>query len=180
MKIDKAELDAQLAENPTQAVAMVSVRAIDELSQMMIKAGIHDAASVSMVMGLCAWLTSVLDGKATDPGQALVDAAKTIDEAVLQELDRCQHFVQELHDRVKLAESRALVSEQYAGWYLRLRDGKSGNIRTGIVEWGDVEPEGEGDCPIEFYEPVEGEELDAAMEDLDNPTAAMPPPSEFA
>lgn len=154
MKIDKAELDAQLAENPTQAVAMVSVRAIDELSQMMIKAGIHDAASVSMVMGLCAWLTSVLDGKATDPGQALVDAAKTIDEAVLQELDRCQHFVQELHDRVKLAESRALVSEQYAAWYLRLRDGNAGDLY--------VEQDSSHGGFI-------GEDLDQLMEDLDEP-----------
>lgn len=154
MKIDKAELDAQLAENPTQAVAMVSVRAIDELSQMMIKAGIHDAASVSMVMGLCAWLTSVLDGKATEPGQALVDAAKTIDEAVLQELDRCQHFVQELHDRVKRAESRALVSETYAAWYLRLRDG------------------GTTLCAAQFHPGIEahviaGDVLDAEMEDID-------------
>lgn len=154
MKIDKAELDAQLAENPGQAVAMVSVRAIDELSQMMIKAGVHDAASVSMVMGLCAWLTSVLDGKATEPGKALVDAAKTIDEAVLQELDRCQHFVQELHDRVKLAESRALVSEQHAAWYLRLRDG------------------GTTLCAAKFHPNiedlvVEGDALDFEMEDID-------------
>lgn len=155
MKIDKAELDAQLAENPTQAVAMVSVRAIDELSQMMIKAGIHDAASVSMVMGLCAWLTSVLDGKATEPSQALVDAAKTIDEAVLQELDRCQHFVQELHDRVKLAESRALVNETYAAWYLRLRDG------------------GTTLCAANFHPDFEGHvvggfALDTEMEDIDD------------
>lgn len=155
MKIDKAELDAQLAENPTQAVAMVSVRAIDELSQMMIKASVHDAASVSMVMGLCAWLTSVLDGKATEPGQALVDAAKTIDEAVLQELDRCQNFVQELHDRVKLAESRALVSETYAAWYLRLRDG------------------GTTLCAAQFHPGIEahvigGDVLDTEMEDIDD------------
>ena len=163
MKIDKAELDAQLAENPTQAVAMVSVRAIDELSQMMIKAGVHDAASVSMVMGLCAWLTSVLDGKATDPGQALADAAKTIDEAVLQELDRCQHFVQELHDRVKLAESRALVSEDHARWYLRLRDG------------------GTTLCAAKFHPNIEdlvieGTDLDSEMEDIDaeNKDTAMP------
>lgn len=160
MKIDKAELDAQLAENPTQAVAMVSVRAIDELSQMMIKAGIHDAASVSMVMGLCAWLTSVLDGKATNPGQALVDAAKTIDEAVLQELDRCQHFVQELHDRVKLAESRALVSEDYARWYLLLRDGENHNLQV-----GENKNMG-GGGQFEFFS-ISGEELDAAMEDAD-------------
>lgn len=154
MKIDKAELDAQLAENPGQAVAMVSVRAIDELSQMMIKAGVHDAASTSMVMGLCAWLTSVLDGKATEPGQSLVDAAKTIDEAVLQELDRCQHFVQKLHDRVKLAESRALVSEQHAAWYLRLRDG--GTTLCAAKLHPNIE-----DLV------VEGDALDFEMEDID-------------
>ena len=123
----------------------------------MIKAGIHDAASVSMVMGLCAWLTSVLDGKATEPGQALVDAAKTIDEAVLQELDRCQHFVQELHDRVKLAESRALVSEDHARWYLLLRDGENHDIEVGtrtLIGGGEFDFSG-----------ISGEDLDAAMED---------------
>lgn len=123
MRIDEKELNEQLAVNATETVAMVSVRAIGELSCMMDAAGTHDEASTSMVMGLCAWLTSVLDGKAADPAKAFVDASKTLDAAVLDELSRCQHYVAEMHERTKKAESLALVSEDYARWYLRLRDG---------------------------------------------------------
>lgn len=153
MQIDPKELERSMVDQPAQTVAMVAVQAIGELSGMMDKAGIHDEASTGLVMGLCAWLTSVLDGKDARPGQALVDAAKTLDRATLDELSRCQHFVQDLHERTKKAESVALVNEQYAGWYLRLRDDPSvlrvSEPRVSMAE-------------------LSGDDLDHRMEDLDN------------
>lgn len=153
MQINPKQLAASMEDNPTQTVAMVAVQAIGELSGMMDKAGIHDEASESLVMGLCAWLTSVLDGKDPEPGQALVDAAKTLDRATIDEMSRCQHFVQELHGRTKKAESVALVNEQYAGWYLRLRDDK--DCEVGAYEY------------VRDGEQVWGEALDHRMEDMD-------------
>lgn len=153
MQIDQKELAQSMEDKPTQTVAMVAVQAIGELSGMMDKAGIHDEASEGLVIGLCAWLTSVLDGKDAEPGQALVDAAKTLERATLDELSRCQHFVQDLHDRTKKAESIALVNEQYAGWYLRLRDNPE------VLQV--VEP-----C-VNFCK-LSGDNLDHRMEDLDS------------
>jgi len=155
MKIDDKEWNAALEENPTQTVAMVAVQAIGELSGVLDAAGAHDEATVALVLGVCAWLTSVLDGKDPAPGQALVDTAKTLDAAVLAELSRCQHYVAELNERTRKAESIALVNEQYAGWYLRLRDGDSGEA---VVVTGDLRD------PIR----CEAEDLDALMEDLNN------------
>lgn len=167
MRIDEKELNEQLAVNATETVAMVAVRAIGELSCMMDAAGTHDEASTSMVMGLCAWLTSVLDGKSANPAYAFVDAAKTLDDAMLDELSRCQHYVAEMHERTKKAESLALVSEDYARWYLRLRDNPDGPVFACNEE------------PIDRHAQIFGEELDALMEDLDIPSSAPPPPSEF-
>lgn len=156
MRIDEKELARSMEENPVQTVAMVAVQAIGELSGVMDKAGAHDEATESLVIGLCAWLTSVLDGKDPAPGQALVDAAATIDRAVLQEVSRCQHFVADLNERTRKAVSEALVSKQYAGWYLRLRDGQSGTLG---VQHG---------CE-DIENLVDGLDLDAEMEDLDEP-----------
>lgn len=154
MRIDEKELNAALAGNPTQTVAMVAVQAIGELSGVMDKAGAHDEATEALVIGLCAWLTSVLDGKDPTPGQALVDASSTIDRSVLQEVSRCQHFVADLNERTRKAESEALVSKQYAGWYLRLRDDPT---VLEVVE------------PYVSYAQVSGVALDERMEDLDEP-----------
>lgn len=157
MRIDEKELARAMEDNQMQTVAMVAVQAIGELSGVMDKAGAHDEATEALVMGLCAWLTSVLDGKDPTPGQALVDAAATIERSVLDELSRCQHFVAELNERTRKAESEALVNKQYAGWYLRLRD-ESGDINAFVKRWGASD-----------QERVFGEELDAHMEDLDEP-----------
>lgn len=154
MRIDEKELALAMKENPTQTVAMVAVQAIGELSGVMDKAGAHDEATEALVIGLCAWLTSVLDGKDPAPGQALVDAAATIDRSVLQEVSRCQHFVADLNERTRKAESKALVSNQYAGWYLRLRDDPQ---ILQVVE------------PYVSFAQLAGVELDERMEDLDEP-----------
>lgn len=158
MRIDEKELNFALAEHPTQTVAMVAAQAIGELSAVMDAAGAHDDASRSLVTGLCAWLTSVLDGKDSAPGLALVGAAKVLEKSLLEEVDRCQHFVAELNERTRKAESEALVNKQYADWYLRLRDGDSGDAytATGMHDYGD-------------FKHVSGDELDAIMEDLDEP-----------
>lgn len=153
MRIDEKELARAMEDNPVQTVAMVAVQAIGELSGVMDKAGAHDEATESLVIGLCAWLTSVLDGKDPEPGQALVDAAATIDRSVLEEVSRCQHFVADLNERTRKAESETLVNKQYAGWYLRLRDGGAGELT--VVD----------DC----FNGYEGGDLDGAMEDLDEP-----------
>lgn len=155
MRIDEKELARAMEDNPVQTVAMVAVQAIGELSGVMDKAGAHDEATEALVIGLCAWLTSVLDGKDPAPGQALVDAAATIDRSVLDELSRCQHFVADLSERTRKAESEALVSKQYAGWYLRLRDGRGASNKFWLTDADDR------------Y--LEGEDLDAMMEDLDEP-----------
>jgi hypothetical protein len=152
MKIDEKELALAMEDNPVQTIAMVAVQAIGELSGVMDKSGAHDEATESLVIGLCAWLTSVLDGKDPAPGQALVDAAATIDRSVLEEVSRCQHFVADLNERTRKAESEALVSKQYAGWYLKIRDGES-NLDVGMWEHGGMEK-------------VLGEDLDNWMEDL--------------
>lgn len=154
MKIDEKELALAMEDNPVQTIAMVAVQAIGELSGMMDKAEIHDEASVGLVMGLCAWLTSILDGTDTQPGQALVDAAKTLDNAVLNELSRCQHYLQEMHERTRKAESESMVSKQYAGWYLRLRDYPQ---VLQVIE------------PHVSLAPLSGVELDERMEDLEEP-----------
>lgn len=158
MRINEKELALAMEDNPVQTVAMVAVQAIGELSGVMDKAGAHDEATEALVIGLCAWLTSVLDGKDSAPGQALVDAAKTLDRSLLEEVSRCQHFVADLNERARKAESEALVSKQYAGWYLRLRDGDSGDAytATGMHDYGD-------------FKHVSGDELDTIMEDLDEP-----------
>ncbi|BBI47397.1 hypothetical protein [Pseudomonas phage HU1] len=153
MRIDEKELARAMEDNPVQTVAMVAVQAIGELSGVMDKASAHDEATESLVIGLCAWLTSVLDGKDPEPGQALVDAAATIDRSVLEEVSRCQHFVADLNERTRKAESETLVNKQYAGWYLRLRDGGAGELT--VVD----------DC----FNGYEGGDLDVAMEDLDEP-----------
>jgi len=153
MRIDEKELARAMEDNPVQTVAMVAVQAIGELSGVMDKAGAHDEATESLVIGLCAWLTSVLDGKDPAPGQALVDAAATIDRSVLDELSRCQHFVADLNERTRKAESEAMVSKQYAGWYLRLRDGSGPRNGFWLSDANDS------------Y--LEAENLDALMEDLD-------------
>lgn len=154
MRIDEKELARAMEDNPMQTVAMVAVQAIGELSGVMDKAGAHDEATESLVIGLCAWLTSVLDGKDSDPGQALVDAAATIDRSVLDELSRCQHFVADLNERTRKVESEALVNKQYAGWYLRIRDGNAGDLCI------DQDSSHKG---------IVGEELDSLMEDMDEP-----------
>jgi hypothetical protein len=156
MMINEKELARAMEDNPVQTVAMVAVQAIGELSGVMDKAGAHDEASEALVIGLCAWLTSVLDGKDAAPGQALVDTAKTMARSLVEEVSRCQHFVAELNDRTRKAESEALVSKQYASWYLRLRDGNAGDA---VVITGDLRD------PIH----CEREDLDALMEDLDEP-----------
>lgn len=154
MMINEKELARAMEDNPVQTVAMVAVQAIGELSGVMDKAGAHDEATEALVMGLCAWLTSVLDGKDSAPGQALVDTAKTLDRSLLEEVSRCQHFVADLNERTRKAESEALVSKQYAGWYLRLRDDPQ------VLEV--VEPH------VSFAQ-LAGVELDERMEDLDEP-----------
>jgi len=156
MKIDDKEWNASLEENPTQTVAMVAVQAIGELSGVLDAAGAHDEATVALVLGVCAWLTSVLDGKDAAPGQALVDTAKAIDAAVLDELSRCQHYVAELSERTRKAESVAIVNEQYARWYLRLRDDITCKVSAGIhgFQFGET-----------TFESLMEEQLDEAMED---------------
>ena len=154
MRIDEKELALAMEENPVQTVAMVAVQAIGELSGVLDKAGAHDEATEALVIGLCAWLTSVLDGKDSAPGQALVDAAKTLDRSLLEEVSRCQNFVAELNERTRKAESESLVSKQYAGWYLRLRDGNAGDLCI------DLDSQHKG---------IIGEELDGLMEDLEEP-----------
>ena len=155
MRIDEKELARAMEDNPVQTVAMVAVQAIGELSGVMDKAGAHDEATEALVIGLCAWLTSVLDGKDSAPGQALVDAAKTLDRSLLEEVSRCQHFVADLNERTRKAESEALVSKQYAGWYLRLRDGGGPSKGFWLTDADEIN--------------LEAEDLDALMEDLDDP-----------
>lgn len=157
MRINEKELSAALAGNPTQTVAMVAVQAIGELSGVLEKAGAHDEATEALVIGLCAWLTSVLDGKDSAPGQALLDAAKTLDRSIIEEVSRCQHFVSDLNERARKAESQAMVSKQYAGWYLRLRDEELPASPLEVVN------------PWINLVPIRGEALDEYMEDLDEP-----------
>lgn len=159
MRIDEKELARAMEDNPVQTVAMVAVQAIGELSSVMDKAGVHDEATEALVIGLCAWLTSVLDGKDSAPGQALVDATKSLDRSMLEETSRCQHFVANLNERTRKAESEALVSKQYASWYLRLRDDEM-ELQGLSVGWA------EGQDSFHY---VRGVELDQFMEDLDEP-----------
>jgi len=168
MNISEKEIEAGMEENPTQTVAMVAVQAIAQLSDLLYKAGGHDEDSERMVLGLCAWLTSVLDGKDPAPADALLDAAKTANQALIDEASRCQHYLTEMHERTKRAESIASINELYAGWYLRLRDRKSGKICAAYAH--------DSFCD----RVIDGEDLDAEMEDLDTPSAALPPPEEFA
>jgi hypothetical protein len=153
MNIDPKQIDQGMIDAPTQTVAMVAVQAIGELSDLLYKNCAHDESSERMVMGLCAWLTSVLDGKDPEPANALLNASKAIEQSLIDELARSQHYLAEMVERTKKAESTALVNDQYARWYLRLRDDEECYI-------GAYEGVREGDQLL-------GEELDIAMEDLD-------------
>lgn len=155
MNIDPKQIDQGMTDAPTQTVAMVAVQAIAELSDLLYKSGGHDEASERLVMGLCAWLTSVLDGRGPAAANALLDATKTIEQSLIDELSRAQHYLAETVERAKAAESKALVNELFAGWYLRLRDGNCGDA---TVVTGDLRD------PIR----IEGAELDLLLEDLDD------------
>lgn len=140
-------------EQPDVAVAMTAVQVIAELSEALYAAEGHTPKTEALVLSTCAWLTSILDGKAANPALAFVDAAWTVEQSLLDEVSRCQHFLTQTVEKAKLAESRAEMNELYAGWYLRLREGDSGELSVTTIG----------------YDPkmVGGEELDAAMEDLD-------------
>src|SRR5690606_32061500 len=112
-------------------VAAVAVQIIGELSRMLDKGYPHDDDSTAMVIGSVSWLNSVIDGSGVNPTLVGADfsvALKCINESLLDEVSRCQHYLQQKIDEAKAAESRALVNELYAGWYLRLRDRKSGPL----------------------------------------------------
>jgi hypothetical protein len=146
-KIEEVRVDA-----PEVNVAMTAVQVIAELSQMLYELDGHTPKSEALVLSTCAWLTSILDGKAANPAYAFIDAAKTVETSLLDEVSRCQHFLTQMVEKANLAESRAEMHELYAGWYLRLRD-NPGDIAAGYVGHdGEV---------------YAGEKLDAVMEDLD-------------
>lgn len=141
-------------EQPEVAVAMTAVQVIAELSQMLYDGQGHTPKSEALVLSTCAWLTSILDGKAANPAYAFINAAQTVEQSLLDEVSRCQHFLTQMVEKTKLAESRADMHELYAGWYLRLRDG------------------GTTLCAAQFHPSFEdrvldGEELDKEMEDID-------------
>lgn len=139
-------------EQPEVAVAMTAVQVIAELSEALYAAEGHTPKTEALVLSTCAWLTSILDGKAANPAYAFINAAQTVEQSLLDEVSRCQHFLTQMVEKTKLAESRADMHELYAGWYLRLRD-EPGDISAGYVGHdGDI---------------YSGEKLDAAMEDLD-------------
>lgn len=153
-------------------VAAVAVQIIGELSRMLDKGYPHDDDSAAMVIGSVSWLNSVIDGSGINPtaiGTDFETALKCVNESLLDEISRCQHYLQQKIDEAKAAEGRALANELYAGWYLRLRDRKSGSLAVVDLD----------SHPLDAS-PLDEDELDAEMEDLDNPTAAMPDPSEFA
>lgn len=152
-------------ESPEASVAAVAVQVIGELNRMLLDGWAHDEKSVAMVMGTCAWLTSVLDGKAANPtavGEGFVNACTAVDQSILDEVDRFQHFLSETLKAKKQAESKALLNELYAGWYLRLRDMRAGGLVVIDINNKDND--------------LVAEDLDAAMEDLDEPSVAVPPP----
>lgn len=138
---------------PDAAVAAVAVQCIGALHEKLIAGAPHDAASIRLVQGTIAWLTSVLDGKCANPkfvAEGFANACDAVDQSILDEMDRCQHMLAEQVKKVELAESRALVVEQYAGWYLRLRD----------TEVDITHDDG-------LLARKTGDDLDAFMEDLD-------------
>lgn len=151
-----AERIDQLEETmPDAAVAAVAVQCIGALHEKLLAGAPHDAASTKLVQVTIAFLTSVLDGKAANPAYlagGFANFCQAVDQSILDEMDRCQRMLAEQVKKVELAESRALVMEQYAGWYLRLR---------------------EGDSPLEVVDPqvnlipLQFDALDAAMEDID-------------
>lgn len=139
---------------PEISVAAVSVQVIGELNRMLLSGWAHDDKSVKMVMGTVAWLTSVLDGKAANPtyiGEGFVNACTALDQSMLDEVDRCQHFLNSAVEEGKKAESRALVNELYASWYIKLREDQTLAVHV-VDDKGDE---------------VSGADLDVVMEDHD-------------
>lgn len=139
------------------AVAAVAVQCIGALHEKLLAGAPHDAASTKLVQVTIAFLTSVLDGKAANPAYlagGFANACQAVDQSILDEMDRCQHMLAEQVKKVELAESRALVMEQYAGWYLRIRDGNAGGSHFGDWDHGGMDV-------------IKGPDLDAHMEDLD-------------
>lgn len=152
---------------PEASVAAVAVQVIGELHRMLMEGFQHDDKSLKMVMGTVAFLTSVLDGKVANPvhlGEGFVNACTAVDQSMMDEVDRCQHFLAEAIEAQKKAESKALVNELYASWYLRLRDGDSGNVAVSTMGYDPVM--------------VSGEDLDSVMEDLDESLAPPEPEPE--
>lgn len=140
-------------------VAATALRIIDTLNEMVLKGIGHDDASLGELFGATTYFTSVLDGKCESPEElagGFVAACQIIDKSLIDEIDRAQHFLAQQVEKAKLAEGRALVAEQHERWYLRLRDGESGEIQAG---W--LGHDGES-CA--------GEELDQHFEDLDGET----------
>lgn len=153
-------IEEQFKDNPAQAVAVATVQVIAGLSQMLYAANGHDEKSEATVLAACAWLTSLIDGKEPVPEQIIKSAANTLDLALRDEVVRAQHYLAQMVERTTAAESKALVNELYAGWYLRLRDGECKDLQVG--ENKNMGGGGE----FEFY-PKSGEELDQYLEDLD-------------
>lgn len=118
--------DKQVLEvTPDAAVAAVAVQCIGTLHEKLLAGAPHDGASIKLVQGTIAFLTSVLDGKAANPAylaEGFANACQAVDQSILDEMDRCQQMLAEQVKKAELAEGRALVMEQYAGWYLRMRD----------------------------------------------------------
>jgi len=152
-------LEEQFKENPVQAVAIATVQVIAELSQMLYAANGHDEKSEATVLAACAWLTSLIDGKEPVPEQIIKSAANTLDLALRDEVVRAQHYLAQMVERTTAAESKALVNELYASWYLRLRDDNSGDLEVGerkLIGGGEFD-----------FCSKSGEELDQYLEDLD-------------
>lgn len=150
---------------PEASVAAVAVQVIGELHRMINEGWAHDEKSVAMVQGAVAWMTSILDGKCANPKfivEGFVSACTAVDQSLLDEIDRCQTFLNVAIENAKKAEGRALANELYAGWYLRLRDGDSGAawVSKGMQSNGVIDG-------------IRGEDLDAEMEDIDE--ARKPP-----
>lgn len=147
-------------DNSAVVVAAIALRIIDKLNNMVIMGLTHDDASYGELFGATTYFTSVLDGKCDNPVEmagGFVAACQIIDKSLLDEIDRVQHFLSEQVEKARLAESRALINEQYAGWYLRLRDGESGDAMVMDGHRFDAKM-------------LSGEELDQHFEDLDGET----------
>lgn len=147
-------------ENSAVVVAAVALRVIDMLNTMIIEGKTHDDASYGELFGATTFMTSVLDGKCDNPVEiagGFVAACQIIDKSLLDEIDRAQHFLAEQVKKAELAESRALINEQYAGWYLKIRDGDIPGLDVGSWDHGGMDR-------------WESGELDAYFEDLDGET----------